>query len=116
VASADPTNAKNAAVVTGNCDNGQTLTVVVNGNGNFNAVHDANSTSTFVPTMIDLTFTFHLASGGSQTNTQQGTKNGPAHNVINCDIPLQTLFTAPDGSFATIEGSVSGFLTPNQPS
>ena len=39
-----------------------------------------------------------------------GGKAAPLQNTINCTIPFQS-FTSPFGTF-TIEGSVTGFLTP----
>jgi hypothetical protein len=113
-AGASPSNAKNAAQITlTNCTGGNTYQVVVNGNGTFNPGHVVGSTSIFVPTTLAVNFVFFDASTGqTQTMSQDGAKAGPVKNPVSCDIPLQTLFSAPDGSFGTLEGSVTGSTTP----
>ncbi|HEU4973294.1 MAG TPA: hypothetical protein VFT35_15355 [Gaiellaceae bacterium] len=63
-ASADPVNAKNAGFFTAACGSTQ-LQVVVNGNGVFTPAHVIGSTSVFVPTAFDLTFTFIPSGGGA---------------------------------------------------
>ena len=57
VAAADPTQAKNSTLITADCG-GQPVAVSLNGNGKLTPAHDVNSTSLFVPTAFDLTFTF----------------------------------------------------------
>jgi hypothetical protein len=113
-AAASPSNAKNAAqVMLTNCTDGNTYQVVVNGNGTFSPGHVVGSNSIFVPTTLALNFVFFDASTGqTQTMSQDAAKKSPVKNPVSCDIPLQTLFSAPDGSFGTIEGSVTGFTTP----
>ena len=56
-ASADPSNAKNAGFFTAVCGSTQ-VSVVVNGNGAFTPAHLVGSTSVFIPTALDLTFSF----------------------------------------------------------
>ncbi len=108
---ADPTNAKNAGQITAICG-GQTVTVVVNGNGTFTPAHVVGSTSVFVPTAFDLTFVFTPSGGGSPfVDTETAAKAAPIRNTVTCTIPLQTTFSGPEGT-ATIAGTVTGFFTP----
>ena len=114
IAGADPSNAKNAAQITATgCTDGNSYTVWVNGNGTFTPAHVADSTAVFVPTALNLTFNFYASDNTLlETDVQDVSKTAPQSNLVSCDIPLQTSFTAPDGSYGTIVGSVTGFLTP----
>jgi hypothetical protein len=112
VAGADPTQAKRSTLITADCG-GQAVTVSVNGNGEFSPAHDVDSTSVFVPTAFDLTFTFTPTGGSPESETDTSSKAAPIANTVTCDIPLQTLFTGPDGT-GTIEGTVTGFWTPRR--
>jgi hypothetical protein len=114
IAGADPSNAKGAALINAtNCSDGNSYWVWVNGNGTYTPAHVADSTAIFVPTALDLTFSFYAPDDTLlQTFTQDVAKKAPQPNTVSCDIPLQTAFTAPDGSYGTIEGSVTGLLTP----
>jgi hypothetical protein len=112
VAGADPTQAKNSTLITADCG-GHAVTVSVNGNGEFSPAHDVDSTSVFVPTAFDLTFTFTPTGGSPESETDTSSKAAPIKNTVTCDIPLQTLFAGPEGS-ATIEGTVTGFWTPRR--
>lgn len=114
VAGADPSNAKNAAQISATgCTDGNSYTVWVNGNGTFTPAHVADSTAVFVPTALDLTFNFYAPDNTLlETDVQDVSKTAPQSNPVSCDILPQTAFTAPDGSYGTIEGSVTGFLTP----
>ena len=109
-ASADPVHAKNAFSVQAVCGT-RTLTAVTNGNGTFTPAHISGTTAVFVPTRFDLTFTF-TPSGSTQTFTDHNTatKRAPIRNTMTCTIPLQSS-TSPDGTM-TIQGTVTGFLTP----
>lgn len=109
-ASADPVHAKNAFSVQAVCGT-RTLTAVTNGNGTFTPAHISGTTAVFVPTRFDLTFTF-TPSGSTQTFTDHNTatKRSPIRNTMTCTLPLQS-FTSPDGTM-TIQGTVTGFLTP----
>ena len=106
---ADPTNAKNSQQLQAVCGT-QTLTVVVNGNGEFTPAHLIDSTSVFIPTAFDITFTFTPTGGSTETETDTSAKAAPLQNTITCTIPFQR-FTSPFATF-TIEGTVTGFLTP----
>ena len=109
-ASADPVHAKNAFTVQAMCGT-RTLTAVTNGNGTFTPAHITGSTAVFVPTKLDLTFTF-TAAGSTQTFTdhQTSVKRARVKNTMTCTIPLQSS-TSPQGTMS-IQGSVTGFLTP----
>lgn len=115
-ATADPGHAKKAAHVHAICGT-QTVNVVVNGNGKFTPAHVVGSTKVFIPTALHLTFTFTPTNGQpAQTNTQNAAKASPTkHRTVTCTIPLQTLFSGPQGTM-TIQGSVTGFFTPARPS
>ena len=112
VAAADPSNAKGAVQVQAVC-NGQSVTVVVNGNGRFTPGHVVGSTRMFVPTAFNLTFTFTPTGGSPMTELETAAKAGPVKNPVTCTIPLQTIFSGPEGT-ATIQGTVTGFFTPRK--
>jgi hypothetical protein len=109
-ATADPIHAKNATQISATCS-GHPVTVVVNGNGEFTPAHVIGSTSVFIPTRFDLTFTFTPTGGSPESMTDTSAKAGPAKSTVMCTIPVQTLFSGPQGS-ATIAGTVWGFFTP----
>ena len=108
-AGADPTNAKNSSQLQAVCGT-QTYTVVVNGNGEFTPAHLIGSTSVFIPTSFDITFTFTPTGGSPMSETDTSAKAAPIQNTITCTIPFQS-FSSPGGTFS-IEGTVTGFLTP----
>jgi hypothetical protein len=110
-ATADPVNAKNAGFFTAICGTTQ-LSVVVNGNGTFTPAHVIGSTSVFIPTAFDLTFTFTPTSGPTETDTETSAKARQPKNAVTCELPaaLNTV-TTPEGTF-TISGTVTGFFTP----
>ena len=112
-ASADPVNAKNAGFFTAVCGSAQ-LQVVVNGNGRFTPAHVIGSTSLFVPTAFNLTFSFTPSGGGApEVDTETSAKARQPANAVTCQLPaaLNTV-TFPDGTF-TVSGTVTGFFTPN---
>ena len=106
---ADPIRAKGATQITATCGT-QQVTVVVNGNGEFTPAHVIGSTSVFIPTAFDTTFTSTPVGGPTMTETDTSAKAAPIKNTITCTIPFQS-FPSPFGTF-TIEGTVTGFLTP----
>jgi hypothetical protein len=108
-AGADPTNARNAQQLRAVCDT-ETVYVVVNGNGEFTPAHLIESTSVFIPTRFEITSTFTPTGGSTETETDMSAKAAPLQNTITCEIPFQS-FDFPFGTF-TIEGFVTGFLTP----
>src|ERR1041384_5117281 len=101
-ASADPIHAKNATQIHATCG-AQPVTVVVNGNGEFTPAHVVGNTSVFIPTAFNLTFTFTPTGGAPMPETDTSGKGGPIKNTVTCTIPLQTLFSGPEGT-ATIQG------------
>ena len=112
-AAANPVNAKNAGFFTAVCGPTQ-LQVVVNGNGVFTPAHVIGSTSVFVPTAFDLTFTFTPSGGGApEVDTETSAKAQQPKNAVTCQLPgaLNTV-SFPDGTF-TLDGTVTGFFTPN---
>jgi hypothetical protein len=110
VAGADPIHAKRATRVEAICS-GKTVMVVVNGNGRFTPAHDLASTSVFIPTAFDVTFTFTPTGGSPQVMHNTATKRARIRNTTTCTIPLQTIFSGPQGT-TTIQGTVTGFWTP----
>jgi hypothetical protein len=110
LAAADPINAKNSSQISAIC-NGRPVMVVVNGNGEFTPAHVIGSTSVFIPTAFDITFTFTPTGGSPMPETDTSSKAAPITPTTTCTIPLQTLFSGPEGT-ATIEGTVTGFFTP----
>jgi hypothetical protein len=88
------------------------VTVVVIGNGEFTPAHVVGGTSVFIPTSFDTTFTFTPSGGGTpDVENDTSAKAAPIANTVTCTIPLQTLFSGPEG-MATIQGTVTGFYTP----
>jgi hypothetical protein len=113
-AAADPSNAKNAGFFTAVCGSTQ-LSVVVNGNGVFSPAHVVGSTSVFIPTAFNLTFTFTPAGGGEpEVDTETSAKQNTPKNAVTCELPAAlNTFTSPEGTF-TLSGTVTGFFTPNR--
>jgi hypothetical protein len=111
-AMADPGSAKNASHVQAVCGT-QTVNVVVNGNGKWAPAHVVGSTKVFIPTALNLTFTFTPTHGGAaQISAENIHKASPTHRgTVTCTIPVQTLFSGSQGSM-TIQGTVTGFFTP----
>lgn len=110
IAAADPGNAKNSARLSAVCS-GQTIMVVVNGNGEFTPAHVIDGTSMFIPTAFNVTFTFTPTGGSPMPDTDTSSKAAPIASTTTCTIPLQTLFSGPEGTL-TIQGTVTGFFTP----
>jgi hypothetical protein len=110
-AAADPLNAKNAGVFTANCGPMQ-VSVVVNGNGVFSPGHVIGSTAVFIPTALNLTFSFTPTGGATETETETSAKANQPKNAVTCEAPAAlNTFTFPEGTF-TLSGTVTGFFTP----
>ena len=107
VAGADPSK---GPLIDATCS-GQDVTVAVNGNGTFTPAHNVADTSVFIPTAFDLTFTFTPTGGSPQPEQDSSAKAAPIKDTVTCTIPLQILFSGPQGT-QTIEGTVTGFWTP----
>ena len=73
VASADPLNAKNSLAFPATCG-GQTVQVVVDGNGRFTPAHVVGSTAVFVPQAFNITFEFTPTGGTTESVTDTSTK------------------------------------------
>ena len=110
VAGADPTRGKNVTHIHAVCGS-QIVNVVVNGNGEFTPAHDLASTSVFIPTSFNTTFTFTPTGGSPQVDLDTSAKKARVANTVTCTIPLQTIFSGPQGT-GTIQGTVTGFFTP----
>jgi len=115
---ADPTGSKNAFPVHADCDNGQSIDVVVNSaNGQGKGVQDKNvavftpahvigTNEIFHPTTLDLTFT-STSPEGTDVQTQFATRPNQTGSVT-CDIFAMQEF--PGGSFS-LSGTVVGWIS-----
>ena len=106
-ASGDPLNAKNSLAFPADCG-GQTVQVVVNGNGEFTPAHVVGSTAVFVPQILDTTFEFTPTGGTTQTETDNASKPNVHGDLVTCSVDVtQTL------PFGTIHlfGTATGFFT-----
>jgi hypothetical protein len=108
-AMADPVNAKNALVIPASCDNGQSYSVAVNGNGEFTPGHVVDSTSVFIPQAFNLTFQFTPTEGETESETDTGSKHNVHGDLVTCSIDFTQTF--PEGTFHLF-GTASGFFTP----
>jgi hypothetical protein len=108
---ADPVNAKNVGLFTATCG-GPQIMVAVNGNGVFTPAHVIGSTSVFIPTAFDLTFSFTPTGGVAEIDTETSAKAHQPSNAVTCELPaaFNTVIT-PDGTFV-LYGTVTGFFTP----
>ena len=108
-AAADPINAKNSLTFPATCDNGQTVQVVVNGNGEFSPAHVVGSTAVFVPQAFDLTFEFTPPGGPTESETDTSSKHNVHGDLVTCS--FDTTQTFPFGTLHLF-GSATGFFTP----
>jgi hypothetical protein len=108
-ASADPLHAKDSFTFPATCDNGQTLQVVVNGNGEFTPAHVVGSTPVFVPQAIDITFEFTPPGGPTETETDTASKPNVHGDLVTCSFDVTQSFP-----FGTLHlfGTATGFFTP----
>ena len=109
VSSADPGNAKTSLSFPAHCTGNQTVPIIVNGNGAWNAAHVADSTATFVPQAFDFTSDFTPTGGTTQHTTNDSTKANAHGDLITCTFDV--LVTFPNGTLHLF-GSATGFLTP----
>jgi hypothetical protein len=107
-ASADPLNAKNSLAFPVDCG-GQTVQVVVNGNGEFTPAHVVGSTAVFVPQALDTTFEFTPTGGTTQTETDTSSKPNVHGDLVTCSVDVTQSF--PFGTFHLF-GTATGFFTP----
>jgi hypothetical protein len=108
-ASADPLKAKNSFAFPATCDNGQTVQVVVNGNGEFTPAHVVGSTAVFIPQAFDTTFEFTPTGGTTETETDTSSKPHVHGNLVTCSFDVTQSFP-----FGTLHlfGTATGFFTP----
>jgi hypothetical protein len=108
-AAADPIEAKNSFTFPATCDDGQTVQVVVNGNGEWTPAHVVGSTAVFVPQAFDTTFEFTPPGGPTQTETDTSSKHNVHGDLVTCSFDVTQTFP-----FGTIHlfGSATGFFTP----
>ena len=108
-ASADPVGAKNSLTIPATCDNGQSVTVVVNGNGEFTPAHVLGSTAVFIPQAFDLTFEFTPTGGTTETETDTASKPNVHGDLVTCSFDVTQSF--PFGTLHLV-GTATGFFTP----
>ncbi len=107
-AAADPIN-KNSLAFPATCDNGQTVQVVVIGNGEFSPAHIVGSTAVFIPQAFDLTFEFTPPGGPTESMTDTASKSNVHGDLVTCSI--DTTQTFPFGTLHLF-GTATGFFTP----
>ncbi len=114
VAAADPSNAPRSAPITVICGN-TTYQAVVNGNGAWTPAHDLNSNGILIPVAFGVeTDVFTDPTGTVTTSTSparaKGSSSPNGAPLLNCSYHLALSF--PDGSSVTVDGTVTGFITP----
>jgi hypothetical protein len=116
-AHADPVHAKNSLPITIVCDNGQSYSAITNGSGAWTPAHDLASTAMLIPVSFgEITFTVTAPDGtvlDQETQPPTAKAGASAHNrhaATSCSFSGSA--SAPDGTTFTIEGTVTGFVTP----
>jgi len=111
VASAAPTKSPNAEIFELTCDNGQSYTVVVNGNGDFSPGHIIDGDGgNLIP--VSLAFEATDADGNvifSDSISKKGRMKGLTGDLIVCT--FGDTFEE-NGEVITFTGTVTGFVTP----
>jgi hypothetical protein len=108
-ASADPLKAKNSLAFPATCDDGQTVQVVVNGNGRFTPAHVVGTTAVFVPQALDVTFEFTPPGGPTETETETVSKPHVHGDLVTCSFDVTE--SLPFGTLHLF-GTATGFFTP----
>ena len=108
-AAADPINAKNSFTFPATCD-GQTVQLVVNGNGEFTPAHVVGSTAVFIPEAFNVTFEFILPGEPTQSETDTSSKPNVHGDLVTCSFDVTQTF--PEGGTIHLFGSATGFFTP----
>jgi hypothetical protein len=106
-ASADPLKTGLAFPVT--CDDGQTVQVVLNGNGEFTPAHVVGATATFVPQAFDITFEFTPTGGTTETDSNTASKRNVHGDLVTCSFDVTQSFP---GGVSRFFGTATGFFTP----
>jgi hypothetical protein len=109
-AAADPINAKNSFTFPATCDDGQTVQIVVNGNGEFSPAHVVGSTAVFIPEAFNVTFEFTPPGGPTQSETDTSSKHNVHGDLVTCSFDVTQTF--PEGGTIHLFGSATGFFTP----
>lgn len=114
MAAADPAKAPGSTPITITCGSA-TYHAVVNGNGAWSPAHDLNSNSILIPVAFGVeTDVFTDPSGNVTTSTNppraKGSSAPKGAPLLNCSYHLALSF--PDGSSVTVDGTVTGFVTP----
>jgi hypothetical protein len=107
-AAADPSEAKNSLTFPAACD-GQTVQVVVNGNGDFTPGHVVGSTAVFVLQSFNFTFEVTPTGGETMSETNIRSKGNVHGDLVTCSFDVTQTF--PEGTFHLF-GSATGFFTP----
>jgi hypothetical protein len=108
-ASADPLKAKNSLAFPATCDDGQTVQVVLNGQGEFTPAHVLGSTAVFVPQAFDITFEFTPTGGTTATETNTSSKRNVHGDLVTCSFDVTQ--SSPEGT-SHFFGTATGFFTP----
>src|SRR5215217_4236320 len=108
-AAADPINAKNSFTFPATCD-GQTVQLVVNGNGEFTPAHVVGSTAVFIPEAFDVTFEFTLPGEPTQSETDTSSKPNVHGDLVTCSFDVTQTF--PEWGTVHLFGTATGFFTP----
>jgi hypothetical protein len=108
-AAADPINAKNSFTFPATCG-GQTVQLVVNGNGEFTPAHVVGSTAVFIPEAFNVTFEFTLPGQPTQSETDTSSKPNVHGDLVTCSFDVTQTF--PEGGTVHLFGMVTGFFTP----
>jgi hypothetical protein len=91
------------------CDDGQTLQVVLNGEGEFTPAHVAGATATFIPQAFDITFEFTPTAGTTETERNTSAKRNVHGDLVTCSFDVTQSF--PEGT-SHFFGTATGFFTP----
>jgi len=113
MASAAPTNAPNAETFELACDNGESYTVVVNGNGPFSPGHIISGAG---GNLIPVTLIFEATDADgtvifSESFAKPGKMKGLTGDLITCT--FGGIFEE-NGETITFNGTVTGFTTPRR--
>jgi hypothetical protein len=109
VASAAPTNAKNALPITLHCSNGQNYTASVNGNGRFTPAVTAQGV-----VLVPFTLTVNTvdATTGAILDTERVTKPGTPNANVFCTFASVVFPGGPNGELIQITGSATAQVNP----
>lgn len=111
---AAPTGSKNAATFDLLCDNGQTYTIVTNGNGSYTPGHILNSTSKeIIPVSIEITGFINGEEFFHDVSSKPGRMAGLQDALITCTFSFSETDPTTGDTF-TIEGSALVFFTPRR--